>query len=178
MIYVICAPQNKLDKRGRVAGWHSIPLEKRAKQDFRALLAPLKGKEVVNVISSDLDLDAANVAGAELSVPVKYDYGYRRFNIGRMHARDSALVDGAIRAVEEKWKSNPDVPIREGDSLTSYRKRFVRNFEKLVDSGMTALFVTDLRSALVIRAQFDPHALVPNGNAASVKNIFGVKRNA
>jgi broad specificity phosphatase PhoE len=177
MIYVLCVPQNKLDKRGRVSGWHFVPLERKAKQEWRALLAPLKGK-VSHVVSSDLDCEAGNVAGNELGVPVRTDYIYRRFNFGRFHARDSALADGAIRVVEEKWRNNPNVPLREGDSLTSYKKRFIANFEKLLDSGKTVLFITDSRSIAVIRDGFNPHSLVPNGNPVNTKKIFKVAKNA
>jgi len=177
VIYVMASPPNKLDKRGRVSGWRFVPLEPKAKQEWRTLLAPLKGK-VANVIVSDLDAEAGNVAGAELGVPVRTDYGYRRFNFGRFHARDSAIADGAIRAVEDKWKSNPDMPIREGDSLTSYRKRFVANFEKLLAKDSDCLFVTDARTIAVIRDGFNVHSLIPNGNPVNVKKIFKVQKNA
>jgi broad specificity phosphatase PhoE len=176
MIYVLCTPANKLDKRGRVSGWHFVPLERKAKQEWRALLAPLKGRPINGVVASDLDMEAANVAGNELGIPVRTDYLYRRFNFGRFHARDAVVADGAIRAVEEKWKSNADVPIREGDSLTSFKKRFVANFEKLLAKEGDCLFLTDARSIAVIRDGFDPHALIPNGNPVKRDKIFMVKR--
>jgi broad specificity phosphatase PhoE len=178
LIYVIASPQNKLDKKGRVSGWRFIPLEKKAKQEWRGLLEPLKGREIANVVASDLDSEAANVAGTELRIPVRTDYAYRRFNMGRFHARDAAVADGAIRAVEDKWRINPDIPLREGDSLSSYRKRFIANFQKLLDKDEDYLFVTDVRSIAVIRDKFDPHALVPNGNPVNPKKIFMVKRDA
>jgi broad specificity phosphatase PhoE len=177
MIYVVAAPENKLDRRGRVSGWRFVPLERKAKNEWRALLAPLKGK-VAHVVSSDLDSEAGNVAGNELGVPVRTDYGYRRFNFGRFHARDSAIADGAIRAVEEKWRDNPDIPLREGDSLTSYKKRFIANFEKLLDRESDCLFVTDVRSIAVIRDGFNVHSLIPNGNPVNTKKIFKVAKNA
>lgn len=175
MIYVVAAPPNKLDKRGRVSGWRFVPLERKGKDEWRGMLAPLKGK-VANVIVSDLDTEAGNLAGTELGVPVRTDYGYRRFNFGRFHARDSAVADGAIRAVEDKWKSNPDVPIREGDSLTSYRKRFIANFKKLLAKDSDCLFVTDVRTIAVIRGGFEIHSLIPNGNPVNVKKIFKVSK--
>jgi broad specificity phosphatase PhoE len=176
VLYLITAPANKLDKKNRISGWRFVPLDKKAKQEWRALLAPLKGREVANVISSDLDAESANLAGAELSLPVRTDYVYRRFNYGRLHARDMGIVDGALRTVQDSWKSNPDIPIREGDSLTSFRKRFVKNFEKLLDSSATSLFVTDSRTIHMIRGAFDPHAFIPNGNAIDPKKIFKVAK--
>jgi broad specificity phosphatase PhoE len=176
VLYLITAPANKLDKKNRVSGWHFIPLDKKAKQEWRALLAPLKGKEVANVISSDLDAESANLAGDELHLPVRTDYIYRRFNFGRFHARDAGVADGALRAMEAKWNTNADVPIREGDSLTSFRKRFVKSFEKLLNSPDTSLFVTDSRTIHMIRGAFDPHAFIPNGNAIDPKKIFKVRK--
>jgi broad specificity phosphatase PhoE len=178
LIYVVAAPQNKLEKRGRVCGWHFISLDKKAKEEWRGLLAPLKGKEIANVVASDLDREAANVAGSELGLPVRTDYQYRRFNFGRFHARDSVLADGAVRVVEEKWRDNPDIPLREGDSLTSYRKRFIESFKKLLDKEGDCLFVTDVRSIAVIRDGFNAHSLIPNGNPVNTKKIFVVKKNA
>src|SRR6202035_2931996 len=99
-----------------------------------------------------------------LSLPVRTDYGYRRFNVGRYHGKDAAVVDSAIRAAEGRWKSNPDVPVREGDSLTSVRKRLVKNVEKLIDDEKSYLLVTDTRTIAFIRSNFNPHDLVPNGN--------------
>lgn len=176
MIYVLCTPINRLDRRGRVSGWHFVPLEKKAKQEWRALLSPLKGREIANVVASDLDMEAANVAGNELGIPVRVDFLYRRFNFGRFHARDSSVADGALRDAEKKWQSNPDIPVREGDSLTSYRKRFVANFNKLLDKETDCLFITDVRTIAVIRDGFNPHALIPNGHPVKRDKIFMVQR--
>lgn len=176
MLYLITAPQNKLDKKGRVSGWRFVPLDKKAKQEWRTLLAPLKDKEVAHVIASDLDVEAANVAGSELGLPVRTHFVYRRFNFGRFHARDASVADSALRITEQKWQSNPDVPLREGDSLTSYRKRFVNNFQKLLEKDGDHVFVTDSRTIAVIRDGFNPHSLIPNGNPIDPKKIFKVKR--
>ena len=176
MLYLITAPANKLDKKNRVSGWHFVPLDKKAKQEWRALLAPLKGKEVANVIGSDLDAESTNLAGTELGLPVRTDYVYRRFNYGKFHARDAGVADGALRSVQKSWQQNPDIPLRQGDSLTSFRKRFVKNFEKLLESDTTSLFVTDARTIHMIRGAFDPHALIPNGNAIDPKKIFKVRK--
>lgn len=176
VLYLITAPQSKLEKKGRVSGWRFVPLDKKAKQEWRTLLAPLKDKEVAHVISSDLDAESANLAGDELHVPVRTHYAYRRFNFGRFHAKETSVADGALRIVEEKWKSNPDIPIREGDSLTSYQQRFVKSFNKLLEADSISLFVTDARTIHSIRGAFDSHALIPNGNAIDPKKIFKVKK--
>jgi len=176
MIYIVATPPNKLDKKGRVSGWRHVPLERKTKDSWRANLAPLKGRELNAIVSSDLDSEAANLAGAELGVPVRTDFGYRRFNVGRRHASPADAANEAIRTVEFKWARNPDIPIREGDSLTSLRNRLVKNIERLLDEGKDVLFVTDMRTIAFIRSGFDPHALVPNGNPVPEGKIFKVAR--
>lgn len=176
MIYVIATPPNKLDRKGRESGWRHVPLERKGKDSWRANLAPLKGRELNAIVSSDLDSEAANLAGAELGVSVRTDFGYRRFNIGRCHAAPADATNEAIRGAEGKWARNPDIPIREGDSLTSLRKRLVKNIERLLDEGKDVLLVTDKRTIAFIRSGFDPHALVPNGNPLPEGKIFKVQR--
>jgi len=178
MIYVVCTPQNKLDKRNRVSGWHFVPLERKAKEEWRELLAPLKDRRVQNVYASDLDKEAAYAAGDELHIPVSVEYHFRRFNPGKFHAKPTGVLDDSLRRVEEQWRENPDIPIKEGDSLTSYKKRFIANFEKLLDKESDCLFVTDVRSIAVIRDGFNTHSLIPNGNPVNVKKIFIVARKA
>ena len=176
MIYLIATPQNKLDKKGRVSGWHCVPLDRKQKEEWRQLLKQLTAeRNIEHVIGSDLDSEAANVAGSELRLPVKTDYIYRRFNFGRFHARNADVADGALRAIEKRWDSNPDIPMREGDSLTSYRKRFVRAFRELLEKQGTALFVTDTRTIALIREEFNPHAFIPNGNPIKREKLYRVQ---
>lgn len=144
MIYVLCTPMNKLDKRGRVSGWRDVPLEKKAKEDWRTLLAALKDKGVQDVYGSDLDAEAVHAAGSELHVHAQHDYRFRRFNVGsRLHAKPLDVVDTELKRMSERWMKNPDLPIREGDSLTSYRKRFFKAIDELVKKGVDVLFVSD-----------------------------------
>ena len=179
IVYIIPAPMNKLDVKQRVSGWRSVPLDRNTKQEWRGALKQLTAERgIERVIASDLDSEAANVAGDELRIPVKTDYIYRRFNFGRFHARNAAVADGALRAVEKNWKSNPDVPIREGDSLTSYRKRFVRAFEELLDKHGTALFVTDPRTIAFIRGGLDSLSIIPNGSLVARNKIYRVTNNS
>lgn len=173
MIYVIAAPANKLDKKNRMSGWRNVPLDKKAKREWLDVLGQVKDKGVQHVFASDLDGEAAHVAGNELRVPVRLDFGYRRFNVGRNHAAPASFVDETIRGLEQKWAVNPEIPIRGGDSLLSYKKRFVKNFDKMLEQE-NILFVTDARSIHMIRGQFNPHALVPNGNPLDTKKVFVV----
>jgi hypothetical protein len=137
------------------------------------MLEQVKGK-VKEVCASDLDGEAAHLAANELHVPVRMDFAYRRFNVGRHHAAARARVDELLETLQFKWKQNPDIPIKSGDSLTSYRKRFERSFNKLLESKQDILFLTDPRTIHSIRGQFEPKALIPNGNPIDPKKIFKV----
>jgi broad specificity phosphatase PhoE len=176
VIYIVATPQNQLDKKGRPTGWQAVPLNKKAKQEWRGMLKQLtEGRGIEKVVASDLDGEAAHAAAEELRVPVKTDYIYRRFNIGKFHARNEDAVNDALRKAEEKWKTRPEIPVREGDSLISYQKRFVRAFNSLLEMEGTFLFITDKQSIAMIRAEFDPHCLVPNGNPVRADRLFRVQ---
>lgn len=176
LLYIVPTPMNKLDLKERVSGWHPVPLDRKSKKEWRGVLRQLAERGVERVFSSDLDSEAANVAGDELRIPIKTDYIYRRFNFGKYHARNVDTADGALRAVEKRWNDNPDIPIKEGDSLTSYRKRFVRAFEELLGKNGTAVFVTDPRTIAFIRDSFNPHGLITNGIKRD--KIFKVQKDA
>lgn len=141
---MIASPQNKLDKRGRASGWRGVPLEKKARQQWLALLATVKDKGIQNVYGSDLDAEAVHAAGNELHINARHDYRFRRFNVGsRLHAKPLDIVDAELQRMNERWLKNPDIPVREGDSLTSYRNRFFKAIDELIAKNETALFISD-----------------------------------
>lgn len=176
MIYVIAAPKNQLDVKDRASGWRNVPLNKKAKKEWLDVLTQVKDKGVQHVFASDLDGEAGHAAANELRVPVRLDFGYRRFNAGRQHGGPVSYFDDTLRNLEQRWKVNPEIPIRGGDSLLSYKKRFVKNFNKLLESDADVLFVTDKRTMHAIRGQFDPHSFVPNGNPIPDGKVFKVKK--
>jgi len=175
-VFVVASPENKLDKKGRASGWRNVPLDHKSKSCWKSVLEQVKGKGVQHVFASDLDGEAAHVAGNELRVPVRLDFGYRRFNCGRHHAAPLTRVDEILGELEHKWKSNPAIPIKGGDSLLSYEKRFVKKFNRLLEGEGSVLFITDARSIHMIRGQFNPHALVPNGNPVKLDKVYKVKK--
>jgi len=174
ILYIAPTPLNKLDKKERVSGWHCVPLEKKAKQDWRAMLAQLKEKGVQRVLSSDLDQEAARIAGDELHVPVSTEYYLRRFNFGRFHATPLDNARTVLVGLEKRWAENPDIPIKEGDSLTSFMRRFPRRFNQLLSSTGTALLITDLLTIAFVRGGMDCHSLIPNGNPVFRGKIYKV----
>jgi broad specificity phosphatase PhoE len=174
ILYLVPTPENKLDLKGRETGWHRVPLDRNAKKAFRERLKQLSDKGVQYVLGSDLDTEAVNVAANELHVPPRTEFALRRFNLGRHHAAPADAVQSVLGTVLEQWKANPDIPLRGGDSLTSYQKRFVSFVrQKLTEKG-TAAIVTDLRSIRMMR-DFDPHALINNGNPVFREKIYILK---
>jgi broad specificity phosphatase PhoE len=176
ILYLIATPSNKLDLKARASGWRFIPLEKKAKADWRGLLSPLREKGVSHVYASDLDQEAAHAAGDELHVPVRTEFYFRRFNVGKHHGAKLDYLDTILDGLAGRWRSNPDIPIAEGDSLSSYRKRFVRAFNALLDKEGAALLVTDSRTIATIRGEFTTSSFVPNGNAVKAGKIFKVEK--
>jgi len=174
VLYILPTPMNKLDVKQRVSGWQFVPLERKAKQQWKPMLAQLKDKEIGYVVSSDFDSEAARIAGNELHVPVKSDFSFRRFNFGRHHASKLDAVADILGQLENKWKTNADIPIKGGDSLTSFMKRFARRFNTLMSATGTALLVTDPLTIAAIRDGLDAHSLVPNGKPVARNKVFKV----
>jgi broad specificity phosphatase PhoE len=163
LLYLVPTPENKLERQHREAGWRHVPIDREARKELRERVQRLKGKEITYVCGSDLDAEAVNVAAAELSCPERTDFRLRRFNIGRHHAAPNGKLDLVFTEWNTKWKYNPDIPLRGGDSLTSYRKRFVGYLAKLMEQKGSAVLVTDPRTIQMISKSFDPQALVKNG---------------
>jgi broad specificity phosphatase PhoE len=163
ILYLVPCPENKLERQHREAGWRHVPLDREARKELRERIQRLKGKEIACVYGSDLDAEAVNVAASELERPERTDFKLRRFNVGRHHACPSDKIDIVFSEWLKKWKLNPDIPLRGGDSLTSYRKRFVAYLGKLMEGKGAAVLVTDPRTIQMISKSFDPQALVKNG---------------
>jgi broad specificity phosphatase PhoE len=175
LLYIASTPLNKLDLKQRVSGWYFIPLERKAKEAWKAMLAPLKDKGIERVFSSDLDQEAANLAGNELHIPVSTDFSFRRYNFGRHHATKLDSVTDILQKLEGKWKTNADIPIKGGDSLTSFNKRFARRFNCLLSATGTGLFISDPLTIGFVRDGMTAHALIPNGNMVKRDKIYKVQ---
>lgn len=174
ILYLVPTPENQLDRKSRETGWHRVPLDRDSKKQFRERLKQLTGKGVEYVLGSDLDTEAVNVAANELKLPARTEFALRRFNIGRHHAAPAVAVNILLGTVIERWKENPDIPLRGGDSRTSYEKRFVAFVRKKLTEKGSAALVTDLRSIRMLR-DLDPHALINNGNPVFREKIYVLK---
>lgn len=176
MIYIVPTPENTMERKQRVPGWTVVKLDRKAKREWTALTAQLKEKGITDVYSSDLDTEAGQLLASELHVPLKHEFALRRFRIGRFHGIKLSDLGMAMERVEQKWKKNPDIPIREGDSLTSFMHRFSARFNTLLMNTGSVAFVTDPLTIAFIRDGMTAHALVPNGNPVKRDKVYKVGR--
>jgi len=165
-----------MERKQRVPSWTVVKLDRKAKREWLELIAQLKDKGVTDVYSSDLDTEAAQLLASELHVPLRHEFAFRRFRIGRFHGIRLSDLGIAMERVEQKWRKNPDIPIREGDSLTSFMKRFASRFNTLLKNTSPVAFVTDPLTIAFIRDGMTAHALVPNGNPVKRDKIYKVGR--
>lgn len=179
MIYLIPRPQDRIQKRGRETGWRHIKLDRDGRKELQGRVQSLRDKGITAVYVADLDIDAGEIVRDELHCLVRSEFPLRRFNVGRHHAADRSIVDGIIRQVAAKWEKNPDIPVRSGDSLTSFKKRFIRRYEQLVAQDATVAMIVDERTLSVIRDlsqnKFTSLSLAPNGNAPKMDRIYKVE---
>jgi hypothetical protein len=175
-IFIVPTPENVMERKQRVPGWTVIKLDRKAKREWLTLIAQLKDKGVTHVYSSDLDTEAGQLLASELHVPLKSEFTLRRFRIGRFHGIKLSDLGIAMERIEQKWKHNPDIPIREGDSLTSFMRRFAVRFSSMLSNVEPVAFVTDVLTIGFIRDGMNAHALIPNGNPVRRDKIYKVGR--
>jgi len=156
MIYLIPLPENRLDRRGRASGWRQVPVERDGKSKLRQLAGQLKDRGVTEVYASDLDKNAAECVAQELKATVRTEFSLRHFNFGHQHGCAFSRVAPILEGLASKWDINPDVPIRGGDSLSSFRKRFLKRASKLVDDLAPCVLLTDLMCARAVK-NYDHH---------------------
>jgi broad specificity phosphatase PhoE len=175
-IFIVPTPENVMERKQRVPGWTVIKLDRKAKREWLTLIAQLKDKGVTHVYSSDLDTEAGQLLASELRVPFKHEFELRRFRIGRFHGIKLADLGMLMERLEGKWKRNPAIPVREGDSLISFQRRFARRFNTLLGQTESIAFVTDPLTIAYIKNGMDAKALIPNGNPVNRGKIYKVGR--
>jgi broad specificity phosphatase PhoE len=145
------------------------------RRQLREICQPLKDKEVKYAYGSDMDADALNIIADELHVPCAREYGLRRFNCGRQHGAKLDHVQGILEQLIQKWRTNPDVPIRNGDSWRSVEKRLFKAVDRILQKEESAVIVTDARTATLIVYR-EPKALVMNGEGLKPSKIYVIKK--
>jgi broad specificity phosphatase PhoE len=151
-----------------------MPLEREGRKALADLVKQLDGKGISEVWSSDLDEDAARFVAEQLKVPLRKDFQLRRFNFGRHHATPLSKAETILSELIAKWESNPTVPIRGGDSLTSLTKRLGKSFGKLIEKE-NAVFITDEQTARYLRDR-SPKSLIRNGNRLDLNKIYVLRK--
>lgn len=174
MLYLIPIPETQLERRGRAAGWRHLPIEREGRKQLRELAAQLNGRGVQEVYASDLDEQAGRVLADELKVPLRTDFCLRRFNVGRNHAKPLDAVEHIFEDLLKKWDKNRDIPMRGGDSLTSFEKRMLPMYEKLTTKDSVA-FLTDDQTIRYWR-DLNSHAFIRNGNPIHKGKVYCIRR--
>jgi broad specificity phosphatase PhoE len=171
MIYLLTEPLNTLEAKGRVLGNYPAHWNGEGKKLLREICQPLKDKGVAFAYASDLDADALHIVADELHIPVSKEYGLRRFNCGKQHGAKLDHLQGILDNLIQKWKANPDVPIRNGDSWRSVEKRVFKAVDRILEKEQSAVIVTDARTASLMVFR-EPKALVMNGEALKPAKIY------
>src|SRR5207245_4700268 len=107
---------------------------------------------ITKILTSDLFEQSARLIGRELKLPVVVDQNWRHFNIGRHSGKSLVTVNDIIEKAVEQWKTNPDIPISGGDSLTSWRTRTLKAMTRMIALNSDIALVQDLRGIAALRA--------------------------
>ena len=107
-------------------------------KELKALVPRLKELGPVKVIGSDLDHDSVWLLASKLGIPYAEFWALRRLNAGKLHGAPIEKLEEVIAALP---KDKPDVPIKGGDSITSYSRRMERAKEMLDKVSDTVVVV-------------------------------------
>ncbi len=126
MIYLLLPAQSIYDVQHRVMGHRHTPANRESLRQLKGLAPRLRELGITRVIASDLDEQSARAVSNKLQVPCELWESLRRWNWGKLHG---LRAEKAVRIMASL--SNPDVPVRGGDSLKSYQKRLAATRDKL-----------------------------------------------
>lgn len=134
---------NVYDNQGRVTAWKHTPCSRASMGQLKELTGRLKELGPHRVIGSDLDHDSVWLLSRKLRIPYEEWSSLRRFNAGKHHGAPAQKFNELWNDMGEVWAEKPDVPVKGGDSLTSYRKRMTAAKERLAKlEGPVVLVVT------------------------------------
>lgn len=131
MILFILPAATTYDVQGRVAGWKATPASRDSIKQLKLLIPRLRELRPSRVVASDLDFQSAQLLARKLDIPFDEWNVLRRLNVGKLHGTNLYKFQELYKNVQAQWKSNPDIPIKGGDSLTSYQKRMAATKERL-----------------------------------------------
>lgn len=130
------------DRQGRVMGWRATPCSRESLRELKALVPRLQELGPTKVIGSDLDHDSVWLLSRKLRVPYEEWHSLRRLNAGKLHGAPLSTFEEVLSTLP---KDKPDVPIKGGDSLTSFQKRVAASKERLRKLDGTTVVVAGER---------------------------------
>lgn len=135
---LVCLPAaNIYDVQERVSAHKHTPASREALKRLQALAPRLRELGVTHIVCSDLDGQSGEALGRRLNVPVEEWESLRRFNWGKLHGAQ------ARRAYDARPSGQPIVPVRGGDSQTSFEKRIAASKERLSALPAGTLLIAD-----------------------------------
>lgn len=129
------------DQQNRVMGWKHTPAPREKLKQLKAITPRLKELGAKQVVCSDLDGQSGWAIARTLGLKCDEWHSLRRLNWGKHHGQSKAKADKEWEQLQEKWKGNPDIPIHNGDSLTSFRNRIAATRERLRKQNGTTVVV-------------------------------------
>jgi broad specificity phosphatase PhoE len=145
MILFMLPAANIYDRQSRVCGWRATPAPRESLKQLKGIVPRLKELGVTKVIFRDLDADTGCFLAKKLAVPFEEWHALRRLNAGKNHGASISQFAKLEQEMQRVWAEKPDVPIKGGDSLTSFKKRIAALGDKLKSIQTTAVVVADER---------------------------------
>ena len=178
--FLFPAGQNEISRRGREPGWKKkrdgspLALDRDGFRQAKALAGQLRGKGITRIHCADVHASTAQVVKGVLGIPIEIDEKLRPFNPGKHSCASVAAIDDILKRLVEEWKSKPELPMIRGDSFISYRNRFLRGAEPILDSGATVVLILDLRNIRFLRTR-EAVSLI-NDHSIRADRIYILKR--
>jgi histidine phosphatase superfamily protein (branch 1) len=136
---LICLPAvNIMDKATRVAAHRHTPCSREELKRLQELVPRLRELSISKIVCADLDAQSADAIARRLNVPVEEWESLRRWNWGKLHGSYVAAAD----AVRDRIAA-PDVPVKGGDSRTSFGKRIAASHQRLATAQQNILVIVD-----------------------------------
>lgn len=143
MILFVLPAATIYDRQNRVMGWKSTPPSRDAIKELRAIVPRLRELGATKVIACDLLSDSGKLLARRLNVPYEEWSSLRRFNVGKHHGCSVTQWDDTKAKLDTVWVDKPDVPVKGGDSKTSFAKRVATAHERLKKVNDCTVIVAD-----------------------------------
>jgi broad specificity phosphatase PhoE len=164
MIYLMLPAPNIYDRAARACSWKHTPTARTALKELKPLLPRLRELGILKVVSSDLDSDTRDYLTNKLRVTGEEWSCLRRRNAGKLHGQPLDKLDNIWDNLDK-----PDVPIKGGDSHTSYQKRIAAARARINGAANGTLLVAgarELNAILGTNAPLEPYRVYEYGQSA------------